>query len=384
MTGQDSGIVVKAGRGHAVVLTRDGRFLRVRSHGIPPLVGEEIPLPSTFVPWTSWTRWVPAAALACIIVFISVFGYAKYIEARPALAYVSVDSTGSVELEVNDSGLVRSATAFDEDGRKLLSQVNYKFRPVETVIAEMAKIESKKGSSGFIVGYTPIKETPQAAKVESRIREQVRKISADFPLPRAQEGSSGDSEPGTTNPMVNMFKFTVETRDKARSMSVSPGRLAVWGLSLKSKGGRSSQTGSNQTGPGQGGEQEGRVSEDKVRNSLPDVSDANDFAKTVKEHNDPKELENVLDEMMNVFRKGKEKGKGANPGDGGAGTGGNGPSRGDEGKGGAGEGNQGKKGAGAESGANEGKQIDNEGYKGTGRDTQTARTQEKRRQGAGH
>lgn len=331
MTTQESGVVVRAGRGYAVVLTRDGRFLRVKSRGIPPMVGEEIPLPSPFASWTSWTRWVPAAALACVMVFVSFFGYTKYIQARPAAAYVSVDSSGSVELEVNDRGLVRSAKAFDQEGEKLLSQVRYEFQPVDKVIAEMAKVESKKGSSGFIVGFVPIKETPQVLKFEARIREQVRKAAANFPLPASQTGPDTGQAPGVTNPLVNTFRFTVEIREKARTMSMSPTRLLVWGLSAKS---RSVQTGPSGSGPGpvgpngsSGGKGQpgtkpgdsvgsgiiGFFSEEQVRTSLPDVSNLNDFLKVLKEHDDPEELENVVEEMLNLFQK---AGKGPGSGDG--------------------------------------------------------------------
>ncbi len=394
MTSQDSGVVVRAGRGYAVVLTRDGRFLRVKSRGIPPMVGEEIPLPSPFASWTSWTRWVPAAALACVMVFLSFFGYTKYIQARPAAAYVSVDSSGSVELEVNDRGLVRSAKAFDEEGEKLLSQVRYEFRPVDKVIAEMAKVESKKGSSGFIVGFIPIKETPQVTKFEARIREQVRNAAPNFPLPTTQTGPDTGQEPEMTNPLVNTFRFTAEIREKARTMSVSPTRLLVWGLSAKS---RSVQTGPSAPGPGPVGPngsagskdqpgtpadstQPGRpgpgtgsgqpgtkpgdpvspgtidlFSEEQVRTSLPHVSNLSDFLKVLKEHDDPEELEDVVEEMLNLFQK---AGKGPGGGDGkpeqqeatpGKKDKGGGPERDDEGKKG-GEGEQPGNGGESESG----------------------------------
>lgn len=393
MTSQESGVVVRAGRGYAVVLTRDGRFLRVKSRGIPPMVGEEIPLPSPFAPWASWTRWVPAVALACVMVFLSFFGYTKYIEARPALAYVSVDSSGSVELEVNDRGLVRSAKAFDQEGEQLLSQVRYEFQPVDKVIAEMARIESKKGSSGFIVGFIPIKETPQVTKFEARIREQVRNAAPNFPLPATQTGPGTGGESGVTNPLVNTFRFTVDMRDKARTMSMSPARLLVWGLSAKSEGGQMEPSGPGPVGPngGSGGKDEpgkpgdstqpgkpgpdtgsnqpgdsvtpgmtSLLSEEQVRTSLPDVSNLPDFLKVLKEHDDPQKLEDVVEEMLNMFQKaGKEPGRG----DGGAGAGDNETTTGKTDKGnGAGQDDRGKEG-----GGKEGEQPGNGGNGGQGR-----------------
>ncbi|HHY35154.1 MAG TPA: anti-sigma factor domain-containing protein [Firmicutes bacterium] len=375
MTSQDSGVVVRAGRGYAVVLTRDGRFLRVKSRGIPPMVGEEILLPSPFAPWTSWTRWVPAVALACVMVFLSFFGYTKYIEARPALAYVSVDSSGSVELEVNDRGLVRSATAFNQEGERLLTQIRYQFQPVDKVITEIAKIESEKGSSGFIVGFIPIKETPQVTKLEARIREQVRKAAPNFRLPPAQAGQGTGGESGVTNPLVNTFRFTIETREKARTMSMSPARLLVWGLSAKSRGaqiepsgpgpagtngssGNKDQPGKpgDSTGPGKPGPDTGSnqpgdsvtpgmtslLSEEQVRAGLPDVSNPSDFLKVLKEHDDPQELEDVVEEILNMFQKaGEESGRG----DGGAEAGANETTPGKTDKGnGAGQDNRRKEG----------------------------------------
>ncbi|MBE3519557.1 MAG: anti-sigma factor domain-containing protein [Firmicutes bacterium] len=401
MTSQDSGVVVRAGRGYAVVLTRDGRFLRVRSRGIPPMVGEEIPLASPFAPWASWTRWVPAVALACVMVFLSFFGYTKYIQARPAVAYVSVDSSGSVELEVNDRGLVRSATAFDEKGQELLSLVRYQFQPVDKVIAEMAKIESKKGSSGFIVGFIPIKETPQVTKFEARIREEVRKAASNFPLLPTQTGQSTGGDSGVTNPLVNTFRFTVQMRDKARAMSMSPARLLVWGLSAKSratapsgpgpgspngtsggkgqppKPGDSTQPG--KTGPGTGSGQPGTkpggavppgttgaFSEEQVRTSLPDVSNVRDFLEVLKEHEDPEKLQEVVEEMLDALEEAEKK-----PAKGEEGTepGGNEttPGRPDNGSG-AGKEDRGKKGNG-KGGEQPGKggKIDDRGRSGYGR-----------------
>jgi hypothetical protein len=58
------------------------------------------------------------SALSLIIVLVSSFAYRQYLYAQPVVAYVSLDSVGSVELEVNGAGIVKSATALDAAAKK--------------------------------------------------------------------------------------------------------------------------------------------------------------------------------------------------------------------------------------------------------------------------
>jgi len=258
---KERGLVIDSRGGKVTVVTRDGRF-RVLNSREDIMVGEEILIPrftraKGFV-WVIQRRIVPALAVASILLFVSFFGYNQYLEARPVMAYVSLDlsdSPGSIELVVNDKGLVKSAVGFDESGAKALSGISYRMKPVEEVVKEFIKQQGETVLSGLIVGIVPVAEDSKIDALEKNLTEKAAKalaehaegiksagpsggpgaLSGGSSQPADATGGGSNGKPGvsgssTDKAVVKALRIDQETRKIAQELRISPTRALLWAL----------------------------------------------------------------------------------------------------------------------------------------------------------
>lgn len=259
--GQRGIVVGKSGR-KLTVLTNSGEFVTLRSSMENVFPGTEIFLPSSKEKSGSiFKRLVPAAVLASIMIVGSFFGYQHYLYAKPLMAYVTLDCTGSVELEVNEAGLVKSATPLNEAGQEALSKLQYQNRPADEVVESLVKVQSPQEGSEIIVAVVPVKESPQVDQLEKEVSGGATKSAEASVSQEAQDGSS------TQPPKVTSFRLDMSTRESARKLGISAGRAALWALTGKivdeQGSGNPSGTGTSGTqgsseGPNQGNDHGGK------------------------------------------------------------------------------------------------------------------------------
>ncbi len=214
-------------------MTRSGKFITLRSahEGIMP--GDTITVPSPFMASLVLGRLVPALALSAIMVFVSLFGNQGYLMARPAVAYMTLDSYGSIELVINDRNQVASAQALDEAGFEILSSVNYRLRPVEGVVADLVKAQGAKGATNVVISLVQATPEHEISQLEDKVANEVAREVWKSP-----DGDAGDSDPaGGDDPpqspkvSVAMVTLDLDARTESKNMGISAGRAASWALS---------------------------------------------------------------------------------------------------------------------------------------------------------
>lgn len=290
--------------------------------------GMEVALPVRGFAAFAWRRLVPALALSVVLIIVSFFGYQQYLYAKPLLAYVTVDCAGSVELEVNEAGLVKVATAIDDAGHDALSQVNYINKPAQEVVAALLRLPDATKSADVVVAVVPVKAGPGVDTLEKKVVDGATK-----PVAGAEPKS------------VTSLRLDAETRDSAKKLGISAGRAALWALSRQGsqvegepvtpderpheapgKGPGPGEQPGQAPQPGQSGQtgQAGRRPDeetvlDAIKGALPQV-DPKDL-KDLNEHKDAKERGQYLkditkdwvERVVEELRKEKES-KSAPPG----------------------------------------------------------------------
>ncbi len=132
------GVILDVNRRRATVLA-EGRFLRVAAMPGWESGGEVwVVLPPGGGPSARLRGIVLAAAGAAVAVGAVVFGLSAVASAQVA-ALVSVDINPSVQLGVDSSGLVLSATAMDADARRILGPGGLRHKALSTAIAVIVR-----------------------------------------------------------------------------------------------------------------------------------------------------------------------------------------------------------------------------------------------------
>lgn len=221
------GLVIERSGRKVVALTRTGEFVTFRSSEEGIIPGLEVLLPTQRFATFAWRRLAPALALASVMIVASVFGYQEYLYAKPLMAYVTLDCAGSVELEVNEAGRVKSATAIDEAGGEALAKISYANRPAQEVISALVKLQDTQEGAEVVVAVIPVKPNPGVDTLEKKVIDTLEKtVESEF----EEAGVTGKEQ----SRQVASFRLDPETRESAKSLGISAGRAAFW--ALKSSG----------------------------------------------------------------------------------------------------------------------------------------------------
>lgn len=267
-------IIIEKARNCITVLTSDGRFLKLPVSDCQYMVGERVSLEylSKTVPGfkPSWKQllseffkkhMIPAAAAASLVIFLSFFGYTQYLEARPALAWVTldlVDYPGSIELEVNDKGLIKSVTCFDEEVQEVISGHNLYMKSIDHAIEALLNTTEESSKSEIVIGIIPIEENPAVDALETKIMKDAQKAAekaakeaekrAARVAKKEAEQNSKDSKKGHQSESggpsaastgakpqaapaaIRQVRLDKEIRETAKELKISAARAALWAL----------------------------------------------------------------------------------------------------------------------------------------------------------
>ncbi|MHA7964479.1 anti-sigma factor domain-containing protein [Paenibacillus sp. CAU 1782] len=234
------GVVMSIHSKHAVVMTRDGRFLKAPLRGNPQ-IGEEIAfeeeLPSgedrkriAFSLRGGYARYGAAAAVLCLLLSV-VLVYAVS-SARTVVAYVTIDINPSIEIGIDKSEKVRVLRALNSDGEIVIEGLKYRGMDIEAVAASILNIA---GDTHYL--DTPYKDI----FITSMLVDGSSSAALDFEavLARKLDHKLQEwlTEHGTPSDMVHITTLLApeELRLAAEANGLSAGKMAVY-LMAKSEG----------------------------------------------------------------------------------------------------------------------------------------------------
>ncbi|MGE5579324.1 MAG: hypothetical protein ACM3WU_04690 [Bacillota bacterium] len=212
------GLIVERSGRRVTALRGDGDLVTFKTNRDDIMVGMEIEVPVKMAFFT-WRRLAPAVALSLVIVLVSSFGYQHYLHAQPVVAYVTLDSTGSIELEVNQAGIVKSAKALDAAGEDALSAVQYQNRPAGEVVQALIKAQDPENKSAVVVALVPVADPEPTGKEAKKTEKTMDRLE------RKVTESAGSSLANMTS-----LRLDPEIRDSAQELGISAGRAALWAL----------------------------------------------------------------------------------------------------------------------------------------------------------
>lgn len=228
-----TGIVMERKGQHAVIITPEGEFKRVRLKGKNPDIGQEIRVPIQnglfTMPKASWL-----AVAAAIIIFMIANPLLTMFNqpAEVAVAYVSIDINPSVELTVSNFDNVLAAKAYNSDGEKVLAGLDIVGTKYQKAVSRIGKKAVQLGFLGnnasgtFVISVSPFAN----AKIDKVAMEKSLLSSANAVLAS-----------NSVNADIKTIHIPVAFRERATEKGLSPAKYAVLveavtaGLSLTEK-----------------------------------------------------------------------------------------------------------------------------------------------------
>jgi hypothetical protein len=231
------GTVMEAGNNKAVVLTPDGQFIRIKVRR-EVAIGDEIS-------WTAadsvpvWRRsvfrrrrWMSYAISTAALLFL-MLGLWSF-RTPPVVAYVSMDINPSIEFGLDSHERVRELRAVNQDAAPFLEGMDYQGKPIESVMAILAKkltdAHILTGGDGEIV-IASVRLRSVDTEWEVRVTDKIERV-----LQQASAGSGDTAIPSSALDIEKLF-LPVDVRDEAKANGISSGKMAFW-LAAESKGHR--------------------------------------------------------------------------------------------------------------------------------------------------
>ncbi|MFC5701992.1 anti-sigma factor domain-containing protein [Cohnella faecalis] len=234
------GIVMSIDRSTAVVMTSDGRFVRLKKTDRHEL-GLEVAWDSSELASSGSyglavrkaiiglpRRWVLTAASVAAM-FVLLFGIWSL---RPpeVVAYVSMDINPSVELGLDSKERVRVLRAINRDARPIVEGIAYKGHSIEDVARQLAdklaeaRVLSERDSE-VVIASVPVKQLD--SEWERHVTGAIEKALSEAASPAAGGSSSALR--------VTKISLPEEVREEAKTYGVSSGKMAFW-LKAESEG----------------------------------------------------------------------------------------------------------------------------------------------------
>lgn len=160
-----------------VVLTADRQFIRLPLPKIPPPLGStiQVDLPAEKKPLMGLlnTKWLAAAAMLMVILAIGMF---STLGVSPVAAYVNLDMKPSLQLSLDDQGKVKGITALNDEGKKLVNEINTDNKDVYGLTEEIVQKASQFGyfdgqkDNLVMVSVTRVKDSASTQIDENKLR----------------------------------------------------------------------------------------------------------------------------------------------------------------------------------------------------------------------
>jgi len=233
------GIVAEAAGKGCILLTPEGEFVRINRVPRPVRVGQELEVNRSSYHWPIAGMAVAAALLLALVLplytLLPAFG-------KPA-AYVSLDINPSLELGVNQEGLVVETRAYNQEAQKLLkdSPVNKTdvYHAVQLLIAQAVKdgYIAQAKENLIVAAYTAdTKFRVDSAKLEGVVKQEA--VAAKVPIQYLVTSASSQVHREAEGSQVSQGKYLVFESAKAQGQNISLDDLKKNGIikTLQAKG----------------------------------------------------------------------------------------------------------------------------------------------------
>lgn len=179
----------------AVVLAGDGSFRRIPA---PPgaRVGQRVQVPVV----RAWPRRAALAVAAAVLLALLVPAGLLPVRPAEAVALVSLDLGGSVELAVDSRGRVVGVTTADPELAPVAARVQgLRGRPLAEVVSAAAEAAVAAGLVGperpLVLAAVPVRDDP---KLQAGLRRQLNEVKR-----QAQKGRRGEKSPSVAAGVVD-------------------------------------------------------------------------------------------------------------------------------------------------------------------------------------
>ena len=215
----------------AIVLTKDGQFLKAFPTKAGYKIGEEVIYSTTHQTFANRKkfsppiRWIASIAAVFLVFFVGLPGYfGLNTGSQEVAAYISVDINPSIELGINTQNNVVTITALNDDGDQLISAIKDKILKKDLTVA-MDILLNESTSRGYlkednkvIVSTTKVNNEVNIDQIEEEINEVIKK-----------------QEKVSKSIAVTMFETSTTFREEAMKNGVSSGKYAVY-VTVKNTG----------------------------------------------------------------------------------------------------------------------------------------------------
>jgi hypothetical protein len=198
------------------LLTPEGEFLKARRQKQDYLIGEEI----NFFPVSFEQRKkslflhllpgkaLAAAAIAAIVIIGSFF---PFYGSNDVYAYMSIDVNPSIELAVNNDLKVIDMEAFNDEGKRVLMEIDDWKRHEVSNVANQIIVEMKK--QGYLqkqtqVVISTVYDDKKEMKTEKKLAESIQQIETKI---------------NKENLQLTVIEATKEDREVAHKQGIAPG-----------------------------------------------------------------------------------------------------------------------------------------------------------------
>lgn len=233
MAEKRKGLVMEATPGKIVVLTPTGEFKHLAWQKKElPAVGSEIVF-ETAVPrynfFLTGKFLALAAGIALFFFAIPFFTAQLFPGNQQVIAYVNIDINPSVELGLDQEGKVREATGLNEDGVKLLEQLQLLNRSAEEAVrlitSEAVKkqyLAPDKENNVILTLSSPDEREERRGekfKEKAKVLVKIQKV--------LNEEVKKDLQERKIEVQVEFLEVSIQFHEKAKEQGISPGKYAV-------------------------------------------------------------------------------------------------------------------------------------------------------------
>ena len=178
------------------------------------LLKNEKPKTNDYISWGGFymkKKFLVAASLAVLCLGGSTGAYAYY---QTPVSYLSLDINPSVELGINAFDKVVQVEAYNEDGEKILEEVDVIGSDVTEAVGELV---SSADNNGYIAedGSTVVSVTTETDNEE--VATELETV--------AEEGVNSALEETEKEVVVHKDNIALARRDEARKLGITPGKL---------------------------------------------------------------------------------------------------------------------------------------------------------------
>lgn len=207
------GIVVDLNDRYAVVLNKKGEFIKVRNTG-KYAVGYEVDIDSKVIN-CNFKALSKAVSIAAGLILIFGVGMGAYAYNMP-YNYINVDINPSMEFTVNIFNMVLDAEGLNSDGKEFLKKYKYKHLKIDKAVGEFIKAAVDEGY---------LAESNENAVMITVSGKNLNKLS-DIQKEIVSAASITLEKDKVQSELVTE-KITLDERNNAKELGISPGKLAL-------------------------------------------------------------------------------------------------------------------------------------------------------------